>query len=200
MIIWKRKIMFRKIISFKNRLKTFRTGLKFYIATAIISKFPSFTLRHWYYKKILKYRIGKDSSIHMGFFPTGLNINIGDNVVVNRNVYFDGRIGITVKNNVSISPEVYIVSMEHEPNDSMFKTRGGEVIIEDHVWIGVRAILLPGIHISEGAVIGAGAVVTKDVEPYAIMAGVPARKIGERSRKIEYRCKYFPWFDTDIQR
>ncbi|HAW51217.1 MAG TPA: acyltransferase [Flavobacteriales bacterium] len=136
----------------------------------------------------------------MGLFITGQNIEIGNNVVVNRKVYLDGRIGITIKNNISISPEVYIVSMEHDPNDPMFATRGGVVTIDDNVWIGARAMILPGVHIGEGAVVAASAVVTKDVEPYQIVAGVPARPIGNRSRRVDYRCTYFPWFDTDIQR
>ena len=180
--------------------RTFLSGLKFYIANNCVSHFPSFRLRHWYYRKIMKYKIGNDSSIHMGTFVTGSYITLGDNVVINRSVYLDGRIGITCKNNISISPEVYIVSMEHDPNDPMFATRGGEVVIEDNVWIGARAIILPGIHLGEGCVVGAGAVVTHDVEPYKIVAGIPARPIGDRSRKIEYRARYFPWFDSDIQR
>jgi len=148
----------------------------------------------------MKYKIGNDSSIHMGTFVTGSFITIGDNVVINRSVYLDGRIGITCKNNISISPEVYILSLEHDPNDPMFATRGGEVVIEDNVWVGARAIILPGIHLGEGSVIGAGAVVTHDVEPYKIVAGNPARPIGDRSKKIEYRASYFPWFDSDVQR
>ena len=80
---------------------------------------------------------------------------------------------------------------------------GGDVVIGDRVWIGYRAIILPGVSIGEGAVVGAGAVVTKNVEPYAIVAGNPARKIGERKvvgcessgerRKFEYELEYRPW-------
>ena len=184
----------------ENKLRSFLYGLAFYIATNWVANWPSFHMRHWYYRRILHYTLGKDSSIHMGVFVTGQNIHIGDNVVINRRVYLDGRIGITIKNNISISPEVYIVSMEHDPNNPQFATRGGEVVIDDHVWIGARAMILPGIHIGEGAVVGACAVVTKDVEPYQIVAGVPARPVGTRSRQIDYRCIYFPWFDTDIQR
>ena len=183
-----------------NRTRSFLNGLRFYIATHWVANCPSFRLRHWYYRHIMLYSIGKDSSVHMGVFVTGDHIEIGDNVVINRNVYLDGRIGIKIKNNISISPEVYIVSMEHDPNDPSFATRGGEVIIEDNVWIGARAMILPARHIGEGAVVGACAVVTKDVEPYKIVAGVPARVIGDRARQINYRCVYFPWFDTDIQR
>ena len=182
------------------KIRSFLSGLKFYLATSLVAYLPSFRLRHWYYRRIMHYSVGKNSSIHMGVFVTGQNIKIGNNVVINRRVYLDGRVGITIKNNVSISPEVYIVSMEHNPNDPGFAIRGGEVIIDDYVWIGARAMILPGICIGEGAVVGACAVVTKDVEPYQIVAGVPARRIGERSRQINYRIRYFPWFDTDVQR
>lgn len=182
------------------KIRSLLKGLAFYLANNLIANLPSFHVRHWYYRNILHYAIGRESSMHMGVFVTGTHIVIGDNVVINRRVYLDGRIGIRIKNNVSISPEVYIISMEHDANDPNFSTQGEEVIIDDHVWVGVRAIILPGIHIGEGAVIGAGAVVTKDVEPYHIVAGVPARKIGERDRQIDYRHNYFPWFDSDVQR
>jgi len=182
------------------KIRTFLKGFAFYLANTFIAHLPSFRVRHWYYRNILRYTIGRESSIHMGVFVTGFHVSIGDHVVINRRVSLDGRIGIKIKNNVSISPEVYIVSMEHDPNDPKFQTRGEEVVIEDHVWVGARAMIMPGIHVGEGAVIGAGAVVTADVDPYQIVAGVPAKKIGERSRQIDYRLKYFPWFDSDIQR
>ena len=182
------------------RTKAFLVGLAFYLANNWVAYWPSFRLRHWFYRHIMGYSLGRDSSIHMGVFVTGRNIHIGDNVVINRRVYLDGRIGVIIRNNVSISPEVYLVSMEHDPNDPSFSTRGGQIVIEDNAWIGARALILPGVNVGEGAVVAACAVVTKDVEPYTIVAGVPARPIGQRSRKIEYRCRYFPWFDSDVQR
>lgn len=182
------------------KIKSFIKGMAFYLANNFIAKFPSFRVRHWYYKHILRYQIGMNSSIHMGVFVTGPNIKIGDNSVVNRRIHLDGRIGIIIKDNVSISPEVYIISMEHDYSDPVFKTMGNEVIIENNAWVGVRAIILPGVTIGEGAVVGAGSIVTRSVEPYQIVAGVPARKIGERPREIKYRHEYFPWFDSDIQR
>ncbi|MDX1463055.1 MAG: acyltransferase [Marinirhabdus sp.] len=182
------------------KIRAFLKGLAFYLANNIIANSPSFRVRHLYYRNILRYSIGNDSSIHMGVFVTGSNIKIGDNVVINRNVYLDGRIGIIIKNNVSISPEVYILSMQHDYDDPNFRTVGKEVVIENHTWIGARALILPGVTIGEGAVVGAGSVVTRSVEPYAVVAGIPARKIGERSTKIDYQNRYFPWFDTDVQR
>jgi acetyltransferase-like isoleucine patch superfamily enzyme len=182
------------------KILQFLRGLKFHIATNWVANCPSFRLRHWFYRRIMHYSLGKDSSIHMGVFVTGYNIHIGDNVVINRRVYLDGRIGVRIRNNVSISPEVYIVSLEHDPNDPAFATRGAEVVIEDDVWVGARAMIMSGVRIGRGAVVAAGAVVTKNVEPYQIVAGVPARPIGERSHELSYKLEYFPWFDTDIQR
>lgn len=181
-------------------LKTFFTALRFYIANHWVNQIPSFHVRHWYYRHVMHYAIGRDSSIHMGTFVTGDYIAIGDNVVINRNCYLDGRIGVEIKNNVSISPEVYIVSMEHDPNSPDFATRGDKVTIEDNAWIGVRAIVGPGVILGEGAVIGAGALVIKSVNPYRIAVGVPAHEISDRNRNLNYNVRYFPWFDTDIQR
>ena len=90
------------------------------------------------------------------FFVTGNNISVGNNVVINRGCYLDGRVGIEINNNVSISPEVYILSLEHDPDSPDFSTKGGQVVIEENSWIGARVIIRPGIIIGEGAVIGAG--------------------------------------------
>lgn len=179
---------------------SFLRGLKYYIANNWVAYIPSFRIRHWYYRYVMNCSLGRDSSIHMGVFVTGRRISIGDNVVVNRRVYLDGRVGVRICNNVSISPEVYIVSLEHDLNDPSFATRGEEVVIEDDVWIGARAMVMPGVRIGRGAVIAAGAVVTRNVRPYQIVGGVPARPLGERPRQLNYKLKYFPWFDTDIQR
>ncbi len=61
-------------------------------------------------------------------------------------------------------------------------------MIDDYVWIGIGVIVLQGVHIAKGAVVCAGAVVTKDVGEYEIVAGVPAKKIGERNKDLDYKC------------
>lgn len=71
-------------------------------------------------------------------------------------------------------------------------------MIEDHAWIGARVIILPGVTVGEGAVVAAGAVVTRSVPPYAVVGGVPAKRIGERNRDLLYRTKFSPFFDTDV--
>ena len=82
---------------------------------------------------------------------------------------------------------VWIWTMQHKVNDPDFGGESAPVIIGDYAWISCRTVLLPGVRVGEGAVVAAGAVVTKDVEPYAIVGGVPAKKIGERSQGLRYR-------------
>ena len=67
------------------------------------------------------------------------------------------------------------------------------MIIGDYVWIGYRAIVLPGVTIGNGAVVGAGAAVSKDVPPFTIVAGNPAHAIGERPTQINYNLSYQPF-------
>jgi len=134
----------------------------------------------------------------MGCFFTGRTITIGNYTAINRRCYLDGRVGIRIGNCVSISPETYIISLSHDPQSKNFAIVGKEVVIEDYVWIGARAMILPGVTLSKGCVVAAGSVVTKDVPPYTIVAGVPAQKIGERTKALDYTVIYFPPFDGDI--
>jgi acetyltransferase-like isoleucine patch superfamily enzyme len=170
----------------------------FYCYNTLVSRIPIYAVRHAYLRNILRYSIGKSTSIHMGCFFTGTNISIGNNSCINRRCYLDGRSGIRIGANVNISPEAYLLSLTHDLQDPRFSTVGKEVVIHDHAWLGARAMVMPGVTIGEGAVVGAGAVVTKDVPPYTIVAGVPARKIGERNRVIDHVTHYFPFYDTDI--
>lgn len=157
-------------------------------------------VRHLYLRRILRIKIGRNSAIHMGCFFTGNNIAIGNNSVINRRTYLDGRYGIWIGNNVSISPECYLLSLTHDVNDNKFSAVGRKVKIEDYAWIGVRVIILPGVNVATGSVIGAGSVVTKSINnANTIVAGAPARFIRERViSSYDYKISYFPFFDTDI--
>jgi len=79
-----------------------------------------------------------------------------------------------------------IYTLQHDMESPSFDAVGAPVIIEDYVYIGPRAIILPGVRIGYGAVVGAGAVVTKDVPPYAVVGGVPAKFIHERNHDLDY--------------
>jgi len=180
----------------------FCRALLFYIGNNIIAHTPCNAARDFYYRHILRIKIGKRTHVAMHQFITGYytgcSISIGNNTVVNRGCYLDGRTGIVIGDNVNISFQSCIITLQHEAGSLDFRCIGGKVRIEDHAWIGARAILLPGVTIGEGAVVGAGAVVAKDVPPYAIVAGAPARKIGERPRGLAYLTEFSPYFDTDI--
>lgn len=161
------------------------------IANHIVNKIPSYTIRHFLYKKILKMKIGGETNIQMGLLVySPWKIKIGNNSVVNNSVVLDGRGSLEIGNNVNISPYAQIYTADHDVNSPDFAYRSSPVIIKDYAWISTRSIILPGVTIGEGAVISAGAVVTKDVEPYKIAGGIPAKVIGERSRDLTYNLNY----------
>ncbi len=170
----------------------------FYFYNAILTHLPGYGLRKAFLSSLLGIPIGKRSSVHMGCFFTGRKISIGDHTAINRRCYLDGRAGITIGNRVSISPETYIMSLTHDAQDPHFPAKGKPVRIEDYVWIGARAMIMPGVTLGTGCIVGAGSVVTKDVAPYDIVGGVPAVKIGERVKNLDYTVEYFPFFNTDI--
>lgn len=114
-------------------------------------------------------------------------LKIGDNVSIN----FDCHIGcidkIEIGNNVLLASRVFITDHFHGltntrddlkiPPSQRFLSTKGSIVIEDDVWIGEGAVVMPGVRIGKGAIIGANAVVTKDIQPYTIVAGVPARVV-----------------------
>lgn len=129
-------------------------------------------------------KIGRKAHIHMGiqfFDPT--KIEIGEGTIIGQNAFLDGRDSLKIGKHVDIASDVLIYNSEHDINSDDFKPIHAPVVIEDYVFIGPRAIILPGVKIQKGAVIAAGAVVTKDIPEYAIAGGVPAKVIGERSNK-----------------
>ena len=184
---------------FKNSFHKFQWSLRYYLYNSFLTRVPSYAIRTNYLRKILKIRIGKDTSIHMGCFFSGNRIVIGDNCVIGRSCQLDGRAGlIEICNNVSVSSETCILSMSHLVDSETFETVIKPVHIEDYVWIGTRCMILPGVRAGKGSVLAAGAIVTKNVAPYTIVAGSPAKKIGERNNQLHYNLKYFPLFNSDI--
>lgn len=136
-----------------------------------------------YYLQLFGIVIKDKSSIHRDckFFHVG-KIKIGRNSVVNWGCYLDNRRGIYIGNNVGIAHNTKIYTLGHDLNDSEFKTKGNPVYIEDNAFIFSNAIIMPGVTIGEGAIILAGSVVTKSVEPWSIVGGNPAKYIRERKR------------------
>lgn len=165
----------------------------------LIGYVPSHHIRRFFYR-LSGITIGKGSTVHMGTrFYNPHNIEIGNDSIIGEFAVLDGRALLRIGNHVDIASEVMIYNSEHNIHAEHFAADSGviesPVIIEDYVFIGPRAILLPGITIGKGAVIGAGAIVTKDVEPFAIVGGVPAKVIGERKMKdLHYMLGRARWF------
>ena len=175
-------------------LKILAGSFSSYVYGSIISFFPSHKVRRTVLSLYLA-KLGKDTSVQMGCrFLNGRKVYLGDRNVINFGCLLDGRC-YTIKtgNDVSIGPEATILTLGHDPQSATFADRGGDVIIGDRAWIAYRAIILPGIEIGEGAVVGAGSVVTKNVEPYTIVAGNPAKVIGHRNPKLTYQLNYRPF-------
>ena len=126
-------------------------------------------------------------------FTKGKNVHLGSYCIIGNSVHIDGRGGpVYIGNNVDISAETNIWTLEHDPHDDLHGTRGAGVTIEDYVWIATRCTLLPGITIGRGAIVATGSVVTKDVPPMAIVGGVPAKVIGQRQSGLKYKLNFRP--------
>jgi acetyltransferase-like isoleucine patch superfamily enzyme len=171
----------------------------FWLANHVFMTLAPYPARHWFLRRYCGMAIGEGSSICAGCFITGGEARVGAHSVVNRGVYLDGRGGLSIGDNVNISHQALLQTLTHDPRSPDFAVVARPVAIHDHAWIGARALILPGVTVGEGAVVGAGAVVARDVPPWTIVAGNPARPIGERPRGPTYRSGYFPWFDTDIE-
>lgn len=149
----------------------------------LISLFPSHLVRLTAYR-LAGIKIGRASAIHIGArFYQPNQIKIGWGTIIGDHATLDGRAPLTIGNVVDIASEVMIFNQEHDVHDEHFTAKGAPVVIHDYVFIGPRAIIMPGVTVNQGAVIAAGAVVTKDVPPYTIVAGVPAKTIGPRYLK-----------------
>ncbi|MBU1066911.1 acyltransferase, partial [Patescibacteria group bacterium] len=134
-------------------------------------------------------KIGRGSVIHMwaNFFQPK-NIKIGEGSIIGDRVFLDGRAKLTIGNHVDIASNVLIYNSEHDIEAEDFSAREEPVEIDDYVFIGPRVIILPGVKIGKGAIVAAGAVVSKNVPNFAIAGGVPAKTIGERKNKnLKYK-------------
>lgn len=175
-----------------------------YLTNDVVARVPSYRLRHAWYRRALGMAIGAGSAVGLGQYihtagrprPDRPGIRIGARSVINRGCCLDGRGGLTIGDDVSISPGVWLLTDQHDMNDPDFPEVLAPVVVGDYAWLGSRAMVLPGVTIGEGAVVAAGAVVTRDVAPYTVVGGVPARPIGERKRGLRYRLdRYRPRFE-----
>ncbi|OLQ86142.1 hypothetical protein BIY22_12900 [Vibrio panuliri] len=118
------------------------------------------------------------------FFRYMSKIHIGNNVSINRGceIFTSANIGayVILKDHVTLSPNVKIYSAGHDYNKLELPDSAGDIIINEHSWIGANSVILQNVTIGEGSIVSANSVVTKDVPPFSIVAGIPAKVIKKR--------------------
>lgn len=165
-----------------NRIKSIFLDIELF-KLYLVGYIPSHTIRNLFYR-LAGMHLGKASTFHMwARFYQPANIVIGEDTIIGDNAFLDGRADLKIGNHVDIASQVLIYNSEHDIHSADFHAIELPVIIEDYVFIGPRAIIMPGVTISKGAIVAGGAVVTKDVPEFTIVGGVPAKVIGERQNK-----------------
>jgi acetyltransferase-like isoleucine patch superfamily enzyme len=171
-----------------------------YATNYIVAHIPSYTVRHFWYRRVLGIDLAQRTIVHMGSYlyfngPGSIRrtgVHVGQNSSINRDCSLDLRGGLTIGANVSLSAEVTILTSAGMAN-SIRGSESRRVVIEDNAWIGVRAIIMPGVTVGRGAVVGAGSVVMRDVPASAIVFGSPARPVGTRpDEEAEYVLRRSP--------
>lgn len=164
-----------------------------------VGQVPSHHFRRFFYK-LCGMKIGQGSTVHTSLrLYDPRNISIGEDTIVGECSVLDGREKLRIGDHVALATGVMVYNSEHNIEAEHFAADEGitssPVTIEDYVFIGPRAIILPGVTVGKGAIVAAGAVVTKDVLPFSIVGGVPAKVIGERkNHELHYRLGRARWF------
>lgn len=157
-----------------------------WLALNWVGAIPSHHLRRLIYRQCGMH-IGHRATIYGGAEVRRPQwISIGDGSIIGNDAILDGRLGIKIGKNVNFSTGVWIWTVQHDYKDPDFIDIGGAVNIGDNAWLSCRVIVLPGVTIGEGAVVAAGSVVTKDVLPYTVVGGIPAKEIATRPNEIRY--------------
>lgn len=177
--------MLRKLL---KRLK-YDAVVLFEIFSGIIfflPRFPLFNSLKSIFLRLVGAKVGKRVVYYSGvWISTGKNLKLGDDVDVAKGVYITTKGGVSIGDRVLIGYRTQILSANHtvpEKSGRIFDAGHDykPVVIEDDVWIGANCVICPGVKIGEGAIIGAGSVVTHDVEAFSVVGGVPGKLIKRR--------------------
>ena len=180
------KSMLKKILlinKYRQIKARYKPGFEWWFTNSFLYNFPSKRFRNKCLRK-MGMKMDNDVRLYAGFHirePKGIIIEKG--VSIGPKVLLDGRRGLTIKESAVIGYGAIIWTLNHDYNDISFCGKGAPVTIGKYAWVCSNSIILPGITIGEGAVVASGAVVTRDVPPYIVVGGIPARVIGKREEK-----------------
>jgi len=185
--------------TFRNRVRDFVIryvyGFVFYTVLRT-GKIPFHFVRNLIYKRIFRVKMAENVIIYGGVeMRRPDRLFMGKGSIIGHDCILDARNIIEIGENVNIANDTWLWSAQHNHRSQKFESRFSKnmkIVIHDRVYLGPGVIVLPGCTIGEGAVVGAGSIVTKDIEPFTVNAGVPAKKISERNRDIDYIFKGKP--------
>jgi acetyltransferase-like isoleucine patch superfamily enzyme len=152
--------------------------------------------RLWYWRR-RGFELGDGCLIYPGVVLTG-SVKMGRGCSISNNSFVSGLAGgVVLGDNVMIAPNCVIAAFDHgfaDPDVPMIRQPlvPGPVTIEDDVWLGANSTITAGVRIGQGSIVAAGAVVTKNVPPYSIVGGVPARLIGHRHSQAAEKSNRIP--------
>lgn len=144
---------------------------------------PKLLQQFWDYSRLISKgcSVGRDCVIvdHRGITGIHSMLSIGDETFIGR-VKIAVLDQVVIGSGVCINDDTLILSASHDVTSPNWDTVTSPVMIEDHAWIAVRCVILPGVTIGTGAVVGAGSVVSKDVAPYTVVVGNPAKPVSKK--------------------
>ena len=160
-----------------------------------VGEIPLHHVRRFFYR-LAGTHIGRGATLHMrvrSYAPQ--QIFIGEDSIIGERVVLDGRGELEIGEHVDVATGAMLFTSQHDVRSADFHAITAKTILDDYVFVGPNAIILPGVRVGRGAVVAAGAVVTKNVSELAIVAGVPAKVIGERPEAaLKYKLGRAGWF------
>jgi acetyltransferase-like isoleucine patch superfamily enzyme len=178
----------------KRTMKRMKYDLLYLFLNNFVCHIPSWTVRRAFYR-LFGMKIGRKARI--GLNTKVINprkIEIDNRTVINENCYLDGRGGLTIAQDSSISFGTTIITGTHRANDPCFAFRSDPVIIESNVWVGAHAIILNGSILKKFAIIGAGSVIKGTAEESGIYLGNPAVMVKKRECGSKYELDFKAYF------
>lgn len=179
------KVELAKNINRHSKISKAKRLLWEIVWTCFAKPTPRWALNGWrcFLLRLFGAKVGKNVRVYGGMRTwEPWKLTIGDNCWIDNDVYLYAVDRLSIGSNVVISEGAYICTASHDVKSETFELETKPIVINDQSWIASRAIVLPGVTIGEGAVVAAGAVVTKDVEPWTIVGGNPARQIRARGK------------------